>query len=81
MIYFRQSVTRICFGKWPLKTLTHHGIWCVPHEIYEVKGYHLEDYFGEEWKEKYAECVHDERIVKTNDDGERNHPSDHKIAG
>lgn len=35
-----------------------------PHEIYEVKGYHLEDYFGEEWKEKYAECVHDERIVK-----------------
>ena len=26
-----------------------------PHEIYEVKGYHLEDYFGEEWKEKYEQ--------------------------
>ncbi|MEG0593421.1 MAG: ribonucleoside-diphosphate reductase subunit alpha, partial [Coprobacillus sp.] len=35
-----------------------------PHDIYEVKGYYLEDCFGEEWERKYYECVDDERISK-----------------
>lgn len=35
-----------------------------PHEILTVKGYALEDSFGEEWKEKYLDCVKDERIQK-----------------
>lgn len=35
-----------------------------PHEIYEVKGYHLEDTYGEEWERRYYECVEDERISK-----------------
>lgn len=35
-----------------------------PHEIYQVMGYHLEDYYGEKWQEKYYECVEDERISK-----------------
>lgn len=35
-----------------------------PHEILTVKGYALEDSFGDEWKEKYLDCVQDERIQK-----------------
>lgn len=35
-----------------------------PHEIMMVKGYCLEDCFGEEWEEKYWDCVNDSRISK-----------------
>lgn len=35
-----------------------------PHDIYEVKGYYLEDSYGEDWEKKYWECVEDERISK-----------------
>lgn len=35
-----------------------------PHEILTVKGYSLEDSFGDEWKERYLDCVSDERIEK-----------------
>lgn len=35
-----------------------------PHEIKLVKGYSLEDFYGEEWEEKYYDCVNDERIDK-----------------
>ena len=35
-----------------------------PHEIKEIKGYSLEDFYGDEWEEKYYECVNDERIDK-----------------
>ncbi len=35
-----------------------------PHEIKNVKGYALEDFYGSEWEEKYYECVSDERIEK-----------------
>ncbi|APF23942.1 ribonucleoside-diphosphate reductase subunit alpha [Clostridium butyricum] len=35
-----------------------------PHEIKEIKGYSLEDFYGYEWEEKYYECVNDERIEK-----------------
>ena len=35
-----------------------------PHEIRTVKGYSLEDYYGEEWEQKYYECVNDPRIEK-----------------
>lgn len=42
------------------------GDWYLmcPHEILTVKGYALEDSFGEEWTEKYLDCVQDERIQK-----------------
>lgn len=42
------------------------GDWYLmcPHEILTVKGYALEDCFGTEWKEKYLDCVKDERINK-----------------
>lgn len=35
-----------------------------PHEIKTVKGYSLEDFYGEEWEKKYYECVEDSRIEK-----------------
>ncbi len=35
-----------------------------PHEILQVRGYALEDSFGEAWKERYLECVNDSRITK-----------------
>ena len=35
-----------------------------PHDILTIKGYALEDYFGEEWERRYAECVADPRIPK-----------------
>lgn len=35
-----------------------------PHEILAVKGYSLEDYYGEEWKKRYYDCVNDSHISK-----------------
>lgn len=35
-----------------------------PHEIKTIMGYNLEDFYGEEWEEKYYECVNDDRIEK-----------------
>ena len=35
-----------------------------PHEIKNVKGYCLEDFYGEEWEKRYLDCVNDERIEK-----------------
>lgn len=35
-----------------------------PHDILTVRGYSLEDYFGEEWERRYQECVTDARIPK-----------------
>lgn len=35
-----------------------------PHEIQKVKGYALEDHYGEEWEKRYWECVEDVRITK-----------------
>ena len=42
------------------------GDWYLmcPHEIQNVKGYALEDCWGEEWTQKYLDCVHDSRIRK-----------------
>lgn len=35
-----------------------------PHDVYMHKGYHLEDYFGDEWEKRYKECIEDPRISK-----------------
>ena len=35
-----------------------------PHEIKSVKGYSLEDFYGEEWERRYYDCVNDDRIDK-----------------
>lgn len=35
-----------------------------PHDVLQHKGYSLEDFWGEEWEEKYRECVEDPNIEK-----------------
>ena len=35
-----------------------------PHDVLMIKGYCLEDFYGEEWEKRYWECVHDNRISK-----------------
>jgi ribonucleoside-diphosphate reductase alpha chain len=35
-----------------------------PHDILLVKGYALEDSYGDEWEKKYLDCVKDQRITK-----------------
>lgn len=35
-----------------------------PHDILQVKGYALEDYYGDEWERRYRDCVADPRISK-----------------
>lgn len=35
-----------------------------PHDIMQIKGYCLEDSFGEEWEKRYWDCVNDVRISK-----------------
>ena len=35
-----------------------------PHEIMKVKGYCLEDYYGDEWERRYWECVEEPLIEK-----------------
>ncbi len=58
----------ICYPDyfWKLCREDLNQMWYMmcPHEIFSVKGYHLEDYFAEEWEKRYLECVNDNRISK-----------------
>ena len=51
---------------WRMARDNINGMWYMmcPHEIYTVKGYHLEDCYGQEWENKYFDCVSDDRISK-----------------
>lgn len=53
--YFWQQARDNIEGSWYLMC---------PHEILSVKGYALEDSYGDEWTEKYLDCVRDEKIQK-----------------
>ena len=53
--YFWQQARDNISGDWYLMC---------PHEIRTVKGYALEDSYGEEWEERYHSCVADSRIHK-----------------
>ena len=35
-----------------------------PHEVMQLKGYCLEDAYGEEWERRYLDCVADERLSR-----------------
>lgn len=35
-----------------------------PHEVLSIKGYALEDFYGEEWEKRYIDCVNDNIISK-----------------
>ncbi|MBN2628291.1 MAG: ribonucleoside-diphosphate reductase subunit alpha, partial [Spirochaetales bacterium] len=53
--YFWQKVDEDLNGSWHLMC---------PHEVLAVKGYSLEDSWGEDWTEKYISCLEDDRIEK-----------------
>lgn len=52
------------FWKMAKEDLNQEWHMMCPHEILTVKGYCLEDYYGEEWEKRYLDCVQDERISK-----------------
>jgi ribonucleoside-diphosphate reductase alpha chain len=58
----------VCYPNlfWEMVEKDINGTWYMmcPYEIYKAKGYHLEDYYGKEWEEKYKSCVEDSRISK-----------------
>ena len=53
--YFWQQARDNIEGDWYLMC---------PHEVKSVKGYALEDSYGDEWEERYHSCVADSRIHK-----------------
>lgn len=53
--YFWQQVQDNLEGDWHL---------LCPHEVQQVKGYCLEDSFGEEWTARYLDCISDPRLSK-----------------
>lgn len=58
----------ICFPNlfWRLSKENINSNWYLfcPHEVKEVMGFCLEDYYGEEWEEKYKLCVKEPRLDK-----------------
>lgn len=58
----------ICYPDyfWKLARDNINALWYLmdPKEVYDVKGNHIEDYFGKDWENKYFDCVNDERIHK-----------------
>ena len=52
------------FWKMAKEDLDQNWYLMCPHEIFQAKGYHLEDYFGKEWERRYLDCVQDARISK-----------------
>lgn len=53
--YFWEQVKTNLEGEWYLMC---------PHEVLKVKGYSLEDFYGEEWLKRYQDCLTDTRIPK-----------------
>lgn len=51
---------------WKLAEENLDQMWYMmcPHQILTVKGYALEDSYGENWEQKYWDCVQDTRIIK-----------------
>ena len=58
----------VCFPDyfWQLAKEDIDANWYMfcPHEVRSVKGYNLEDYYGEQWHERYLDCVNDSRLDK-----------------
>lgn len=58
----------ICYPDLFWKTVRDNinSMWYLlcPHEVQTIKGYSLEDYYGEEWEKRYLDCVNDSRIHK-----------------
>ncbi|MEY8684929.1 ribonucleoside-diphosphate reductase subunit alpha [Bacteroides sp. AN502(2024)] len=51
---------------WQMAKEDLHKQWYLfcPNEIMTIKGYCLEDYYGEEWEKRYWDCVNDPRLSR-----------------
>lgn len=51
---------------WQMAKEDLNKLWYLfcPNEIMTIKGYCLEDYYGEEWEKRYWDCVNDPRLSK-----------------
>lgn len=47
------------FWKLAEEDLNHEWHLLCPHDVLTVKGYALEDFYGEEWERRYLDCVRD----------------------
>ena len=52
------------FWKMAKEDLNQSWYLFCPNEIMTIKGYCLEDYYGEEWDKRYHDCVNDTRLSK-----------------
>ncbi len=52
------------FWKMAKENLNQDWYLMDPHEIFQIKGYAIEDTYGEDWEKKYWDCVNDNRISK-----------------
>ena len=61
----------VCLPDYFMEQVEARGDWYLfdPHEVRQVMGYSLEDFYDEEkgagtWRKKYEECIRDERLTK-----------------
>lgn len=58
----------VCYPDYFWEQVEHNinGEWLMfcPYEIQKIKGYALEDYYGEEWTKRYLDCVADARLSR-----------------
>jgi ribonucleoside-diphosphate reductase alpha chain len=58
----------ICYPDlfWKMAKEDLNATWYLlcPHEVYKVMGYHLEDYYGEEWEQRYLACIKEPALPK-----------------
>ncbi|RGC52979.1 ribonucleoside-diphosphate reductase subunit alpha [Absiella sp. AM29-15] len=58
----------ICYPDlfWKMAKEDLNATWYLlcPHEVYKVMGYHLEDYYGEEWEQRYLACIKESALPK-----------------
>ena len=52
------------FWKMADENLDQNWYLFCPNEIMRIKGYSLEDCYGEEWERKYLDCVNDQRLTR-----------------
>ena len=72
------------FWKMADENLDQNWYLFCPNEIMRIKGYCLEDCYGEEWERKYLDCVNDQRLTRrtpftfNRDTVNRANPNHHK---
>lgn len=58
--------TGVCLPDLFMETVERRGNWYLfdPHEVRRVMGYSIEDYYGEEFNERYEACVQSNELTK-----------------